>query len=180
MEISQNIEFDMNDVNAEDYRRVLFWYHRKKNIGIALICLLSIPILIFFLAFGKGTNPFDAESRDLLLIIFTLVLFGSLPLSLVLSLLSIWKQAKKLAIITEDATLSFNENGLKTKSDSTSFETTWERFAKICETKTDFVFFPQENIFYPIPKRFFKNKSQIDDFKKLVSQKLGVKARLLN
>jgi YcxB-like protein len=173
----QKIEVEI-DVTAEDYRRVLFWYFWKRILLVALLYLIIIPASIWFVAFGAGANPLEIQNRQLLIVF---VFFGMLPILLVFGrYFSIWRQAKKIENISEKSLFIFSDNGLETKSKSTSSQMLWERFAKIYETKTDFIFFPQEHVFYTIPKRFFINQNEMQDLRELVGRKLGEKAKLQN
>lgn len=179
MESERKIEIQI-DVKAEDYRRVLFWYNRVKISVFVIGIIVAIPFLIWFLLFVEGTDLIDAENRDLFSKVVFYGMFVFLPVYLGLILFSILRQSKTLASISEITPLVFDENGLESKAVSMNTKSNWERIAKICETKTDFVIFPQENIFYPIPKRFFKSELQIIDFKKLVLNMLAEKAQLKN
>lgn len=179
MENTRKIEIDV-DVKAEDYRRVLFWYNRIKIFALATGIFITTPAIIWLLVFVEGANKIDSKNRDIFSTVIFYGLFVLLPIFLAIILYSICKQSKKLASISEAVNFVFDANGLESKAESTTTKSSWERFAKICETKTDFIFFPQENIFYPIPKRFFKSENQIDDLKKLVKEKLGKKAKLQN
>ncbi|MEP6903654.1 MAG: YcxB family protein [Actinomycetota bacterium] len=175
MNNEEKIEIEF-DVTAQDYRRILFWYHWKSTLALAIIYLIGASTMIWLVTFGAGGNSFDVKIKDVFLIFG---FFTILPILIGFSFyFSIFKQAKKIEKICEKAIILFDENGVESKSETTSSKMNWERFAKIYETKTDFIFFPQENLFYPIPKRFFKNAGQIDDFKKLITVKLGANAKL--
>ena len=177
MENEQKIEIQI-DVRAEDYRRVLFWYNRSKIFALTAVLLLAVPFIIWFVVFVEGTSRIDSSQRNFFEIAIFYGMFALVPIFLAIILISIWTQSRKLAAISEVATFIFDDEGLKSNAKSTTTKSNWERFAKICETKTDFIFFPQENIFYPIPKRFFQNNKQIRNFKNLIREKLGKKAKL--
>jgi hypothetical protein len=177
MENERKIEIEI-DVKAEDYRRVLFWYFWKRILLVGLLYLIVIPAMLWLVAFGAGASPFEIQNRQILIVF---VFFGLLPILIIFSFYySIWKQAKKIEQISETSVFIFNENGLETKSASTSSQMVWERFAKIYETKTDFIFFPQESVFYTIPKRYFKDQDEIGNLRELVREKINTKAKLLN
>jgi len=160
----------------DDYRRVLFQQQWKRIVLIAVVYLIIIVPTLWLTMFGAGANPFDAKNKDPLIV---MTLFGILPVLMIVSLyFGVWKQAKKIANITEKATFLFNEQGLKTLAESTSSQMNWERFNKIKETDQDFIFYPQENVFFVVPKRFYQDQNQIDNFRKLVNEKLGSKAKL--
>jgi YcxB-like protein len=177
MEHRQKIEVEVN-AKAANYRRILFWYHWKRILAVAIVYLVVAPTMVWFVAFGAGTNPFDEKNKDIFLIFG---IFAVLPILLGFSIyFGIFRQAKKIEKIAEKVIFAFDEDGLETKSESISSQIKWDRFVKICETKKDFIFFPQENIFYTVPKISFKNDEQINNFKDLIREKLGEKAKLKN
>ena len=164
------------DVTAKDYRRVLLWYFWKRILLVGLVYIFVIPVTLWFVAFGAGASPLDSQNKPIFAV-FTLL--GLLPILLVLGFyFSIWRQAKKVERISEKSKFVFNDKGIETQSNSTSSQMLWERLVKIFETKTDFVFFPQENIFYAIPKHFFTGDEQILALRSLLVEKIGNKARL--
>jgi hypothetical protein len=102
-----------------------------------------------------------------------------LPLLLGISgYFGIWRQAKKTAKITEPATATFRDAGIKIVTPSSTSETVWERFAKVYETKLDLIFFPFENIFYVIPKRCFSDNRELGLVKDILRAGLGKRAKL--
>jgi heme/copper-type cytochrome/quinol oxidase subunit 2 len=176
MENERKIEIEV-DVKAEDYRRILFWYHWKRIAIVGLVWLLVFPLTIWFVAFGAGANPFESKDNSPLPVF---AIFAMIPILIVVSFyFSIWRQAKKIEKISEKTSFVFSAMGFDSKNPSTSFQTTWERLNKIHETKSDFIFFPQENVFYTIPKRFFRNDEDIQKFKSLLRETLGKKAKLI-
>jgi hypothetical protein len=161
---------------AQDYRRILFQQHWKRVALIGIVWLIIIVPTIWLTMFGAGANPFEAKSNDPLIV---MSLFGILPILMTISLyFGVWRQAVKTAEITERTIFIFSDQGLKTETETYSSNMKWNRFSKVKETKTDFIFYPQENVFFVIPKRFYQNSIQIDTFKRLVSDKLGTKANL--
>jgi YcxB-like protein len=175
MKNEQTIEVVI-DVTAEDYRRVLFWYHWKRIALIGLVWLILFPTILWLVAFGAGASPFTSNNNSPLIVF---VIFALLPILLSVSLyFSIWKQAKKIEKISEKTHFIFSDSGIDSKNTLAASQFSWERLDKIYETKTDFIFFPQENVFYAIPKRFFQSDEQIKNFKTLISEELGKKAKL--
>ena len=152
------------EVTAEDYRRVLFWYHKTRLIiyGI-LIAVFSLPVtlgIIFVLSQGRVKTP-----QIFLFLIFPILLpFFTLGLTV----FKIRNQAQNIVKTTEPTKFTFTEDGLTAVSDSSTVKTKWSKFHGIKETKTDFIFFPQKNIFYPIPKRFFDNEIQINQLRNFI------------
>jgi hypothetical protein len=178
MENEQHIKIDVF-VNEKDYRRALFWYSRNTFLLILLTLFFSIPVFLYLLGF-EGVKSLNTDSLSNILILGLIVLFDLFLIALLFLLYSIWKQSKQLSKVSEETRFNFSESGMESKCKLCSSKMTWERITKVCETKIDFVVFPQENMFYPIPKRLFESKTQIGEFKKLVKQKLGDKAELLN
>ena len=167
MEIERKIEIEI-EVKVEDYLRVLLWVNKPTFLLISIIFVLAI-LGTGFIAFREG------DVVALILFCLSIVFFVLYVFS---TLLSIKRQSKNLAENSEIASIKFDETGLESKSDTTFVKMAWERFERIRETNTDFVFYPQKNIFYPIPKRFFKSENQIETFKQIITEKLGEKAKL--
>jgi len=91
---------------------------------------------------------------------------------------AIRNQANKATKAAERAQVTFDSEGYHAFSESVSSSRNWSKFEKVVETNSDFVFFPQENIFYPIPKRFFDSEDQISKLRVLLRAYLGDKAKL--
>ncbi len=160
------------DTNVNDWRRVLFWYRWKRLfIELVLVVVLGIPIFYFL-----GINLFDFEKNAITAFYFFLTISVLLILNFYFG---IWRQAERLKQIAEPATAVFTEKGLKMTSSSSSSEKNWERFGNIFETQEDYIFFPMENIFFTIPKRFIGDENQ-SELKKLFRAKLGERAKLKN
>ena len=166
------------EITTDDYRRVLFWYHKKRLIIISIWLVLiglSVTLMLIILPFSKLSQSILTANFIPLIIP---VLFPALVLGLLL--LSIWNQAKNIVKTTEPTRFTFNESGLEAVSKSTSVQSLWSRFQKIQETKTDFILFPQKNNFYPIPKRFFQNEMQINELKRFVRNSSIENIKFLN
>ena len=171
----KKIEIEVK-TNAADYRRVLFWYQWKRLLLVAVAWLIIFFPILYFVGFGAGANPFDSKTNAPLMAFAFLML---LPVLLGISMyFGIWRQAKKIERIVEPVTITFSETGIESNAESSSTKRTWEGFNGVYETKEDFVFFPQENIFYTIPRRLFKGEGQIEELKSMLRVKLGKKAKL--
>jgi predicted PurR-regulated permease PerM len=161
---------------TQDYRRVLLHTSLKKLFVAGILYFLIVTPMLWLAFFGAGADPFDGKSNSVLVV---MLLFALLPILLVAGIYSnIWRQAKAIEKTLESAKFVFSENGLETNSKSTSTKVTWDAFQKVQELKEDFLFYPQKNIFYTIPKRSFLNDLQIEDFRSLVREKLGKNAKL--
>ena len=170
MSVDKRIKVDF-ETNVEDWRRVLIWYSWKRMlIEYVLIIVLGVPFLYFF-----GINLLDLKNNGFV----TFSYFFTLVTLLIFSIyFGIWRKAEKLKKIAEPATAIFSDKGLKTISNSSSSEKTWERFSNIFETKEDFIFYLMENVFFTIPKRFFQDANQTTELRQLFREKLGEKAKL--
>ena len=162
--------------NAEDYRRVLFWYQWKRHLSIGVIWLLIVFIALYTVGSGAGciwlltnkTAPYEFFALLLALPLMTSINFY----------FGIWRRAKKIAQISGLLTVTFSENGVKSDAELASSERSWKKFDKVYETKKEFIFFPQDNVFYTIPFRFFLGDSQLQDMKSILREKLGKRAKL--
>ncbi|HMU33452.1 MAG TPA: YcxB family protein [Pyrinomonadaceae bacterium] len=169
------VEIDFK-ADTSDYRRMLFWYHRSRLGLIALFWLLLVVPAYIVVLFGAGGSVSGTESG---LSVFALIVLLVLPLSLVINLyFGIWRHGRKLAAISEPGKVTFDEVGVSSISKSASSQMIWERFKKVYETNEDFIFFPQENVFYTIPKKLFISEAQIAELRSLLRNKLGKKAKL--
>lgn len=157
---------------AKDHRRVLFWYGWKKlAVMIGVVVLGTAPVLYwaFFSASPNDRPP-------------GFILWFLLILPLLIPLIFFWgisRQAERLEKIFEKAKVIFNGQGLKAAGESAG-EMRWDEFYRVYETKQDFIFFPEEKVFYTIPKRFFPDQDQISEFRELLREKLDNRARLQN
>ncbi len=170
MENSRKIEVEFESTE-KDFQRVLLWYHWKRML---LEYLLMIVLGIVF-CYLLGFNVLDIKNNGSAMFAFV----ATLSILFVLDLYRrIFFQAKKLKEIMKPAKTIFSEKGVESKTPIASSVRDWENYLKIYETKKDFIFFSQENFFATIPKRFFKNQSEIISLRELIKDKLGVKAKL--
>lgn len=161
---------------AQDYRRVLLWFHLKKLLIIGVFYLVVTAPMLWLTFFGAGANPFDEKNNS---VIHVMIIFALIPILIIGGIFyNIWKQARNIEKTLEPAKFIFSNEGLESTSKSTSVKVTWDTFQKFQELKEDFLFYPQKNIFYTIPKRFFQDDFQREKFKNLVREKLGDKAKM--
>ncbi len=169
--MTENRKFEVEYlVTAKDYRRVLLWYRWKRlAVIIAVTFLIGLPIL--YSAFSG-----DVNSRPPAVVLWFLLV---LPVLVLASFYwGIWRQAERIEKIFEPAKVVFTEDGMSSAGEFSSAEMDWDDFYRIYETNQDFIFFPGKKIFYTIPKRFFQNANEISEFKKLLREKINVRARL--
>ena len=172
MEFEQKIEVEYES-NEKDFQRVLLWYHWKRMfLEFGLMIIIGI-VLCFFL----NINILDLKNNGF-------ATFAFVATILILFAFDIYRrcflQAKKLKEIAKPSKSIFTEQGIESKTLTSSSSRDWEGYAKIYETAKDFIFFSQENVFAVIPKRFFKNQAEIEALRELVSRKLGERAKLQN
>jgi hypothetical protein len=93
--------------------------------------------------------------------------------------LGINRQSKKLANSIEgDTEITFSDEGLESSNAMASSKVNWNFYKKVVETANDFVFYPQDNVFFPIPKRCFQGEEQIQEFRALLARHLEKRAKL--
>jgi hypothetical protein len=155
------------DPNASDFRRVLNSYQWKRTVPIILITTFVLLVFALFVAFG-APNPTPGKILPFFLAAIVLPTFLG-----TLSVFGIRKHARKLADSSQPTTLTFDSNGIRSVSESSETTIRWSRYDKIVETADDFVIFPQENVFYAVPKRFFDDPAKIDHLRSLLREALG-------
>lgn len=172
MENERKIEVEFES-NEKDIQRVLLWYHWKRMfLEYLLMIVVGIPLCYFL-----GFDVLDIKNNGWT----TFAFVGTLSVLLMLDIYRrCFYQANKLKEITKPAKSIFTEKGVESKTPVATSNRDWESYLKVFETKTDFIFFSQENFFATIPKRFFKSKEEIEDLRELVKRKLGEKAKLQN
>lgn len=158
-------------LTGADYRRVLFW-HQWKRTAITI----GITILVVFFAGISFVKPTEMEP------------YKRLPIYLAIAIIPIFvtfgfyrgilRRAKKLEKISDETRSAFTNEGLEFVTALSSSSVKWERFNKIVEIGDYFVFFPQDDVFFIVPKRGFENTKSINDLKSIFKDKLGDKAKL--
>ena len=169
------IEIDV-ELNEGDFWRVSFAGRVKRFLLITLIYLPIALLIMYFVAFGAGANPFSEKNWSIIIVLFIICAIPFVFLPAVY--FSLRKLAAKLAKASEKTHFTFSENEIETNSISRSSKLTWDNYEKILETNEDYVGYLKNYTFHTIPKRFFKNEEQILAFKELVREKLGEKAKL--
>ncbi len=165
-------------LSEADFWRVSFASRIKRFFFVTAIYLPIALVIIYFVAFGAGADPFSGKGWSPLIAFFIIC---AIPFVFLPSVyFSLRKLAKKLANAAEETHFAFSENEIEAKSLSRSSKLTWKNCEKIQETKEDFIFYLTSYTFLPIPKRFFKNSEQLNEFKELVRTQLGEKAKLRN
>jgi hypothetical protein len=175
MSENEIIEIEVTNT-AQDYRRVLFLQSYKKVLIAGILYLVVVTPMLWLTFFGAGANPFEEKNGSIILV---MIFFALLPVLIAVAIFwNIYKQAKMIGQTLTTAKFIFSSEGVESNSATSQVKVDWKTFEKIQELKEDFLFFPQKNFFYTIPKRFFQNENQIAVFKSLVRENLGVKAKL--
>ena len=163
------------EANAADYRRVLLWYQRKRTVITAIVTLLVLFVIGLYVSSITNDARFVGFRLEFFVAIVCvpLIAFGIL-------FFGVWRQARKIEEISEPTSVTFSSNGISSVSETSKTDVQWKRFSRIVETSQDFIVFPQENVFYPVPKRFFEDISQIVSLRSLLTEHLGERAKLRN
>lgn len=153
----------------QDILRNIFWQTFKKVWFIFLLALAFTPFFFVGVYSLIIAGKFGA-----------LIIMPAVPLFIVLIILfSIYSSAKKsFKSIKGDIKWVFTENGYETVTPIGTSQSNWEGLEEIKETTQDFLLYPQKPIFIVIPKRSFQNEIQMSEFKELVQENLGEKAKL--
>ncbi len=171
------IEIDI-ELTEADFWRVSFASRIKRFLLVTAIYLPVMMLITYFTAFGTGANPFYEKNW---LILIALFIICAVPVAfLPASYSSLRKLSRKLAAATEKTHFTFSENETETKSSLRSSKLSWENYEKIQETEEDFICHLNNYSFHTVPKRFFKDDQQINEFRDLVREKLGDRAKLKN
>jgi hypothetical protein len=164
---AEKIEIEV-ELIFEDFLRNIFWQSFKNFWFIFLLALVLSPLVI------SGLYALISAGKFSLLILVPI-----LPmLAALLVLYSIYSSAKQAhARARHKIQWVFSEAGYESFTAIGTSEISWAGIEEIAETSKDFLLFPQKPLFIIIPKRFF-SASQLVDFRKLVRENLGSKAKL--
>jgi len=90
-----------------------------------------------------------------------------------------YRNAKKVMVaqkyLREPITYTFTEEGLSGSSSSTSYTLAWDVFKKVRESKSLFLLYHGTNIAIVLPKHFFQNEAQIEDWRQFAATHLESK-----
>lgn len=172
----KEIEIQVN-LTSDDQKRCLLWYDRVKITCLKIIVgFFAIFILVGGVAFSLDSD----DSTSVIMLIPILIPFALFSFLLFSIFRNINKQAEIVELNSEEIKYTYRDNGFEVNSNSSRLETSWNKIHKIIENKTDFLFFPQENIFFPIPKICSENENQIEKLRNLIGSNLGANAKLIN
>ena len=175
----ENIRIEIIVENtAKDYRRVLVQLYRKAWIIAGALYLLTIPPMLWLTFFGAGANPFEEKTYSFAVV---MTLFAMLPVVMAMGIkLKISRMVNKAAIKIEPSVFVFDNEAVEVRAESYSSRIGWNNFIRVRELKEDFIFYQNEIVYFSIPKRSFENESTIDEFRHLIRDRMGKKAKLRN
>jgi hypothetical protein len=176
MDGQRDIVVSMNPTE-EDYRRVLFKLSRKiLFIWVPLILMFGLGFLLVLVWIVASPVPLSNKIPALLLPSLPLLFVCLVPTVI---LYNIRKQSRNLAVGAEPSQITFTSESMTFISPSSAAETLLSRFVKAIETESDFVLFPQKQVFVPIAKRFFGNDEDIVELRRRLVSNLGDEAKVL-
>jgi len=172
MEEKRSIEINVQ-LEFQDFWQVLFWQTIKRFWLMYLLTLVITLPVISMIFYALLTNPEKIKFSPV-------IILPLLPLLAVLmSQWSVYSSAKKSMASVKGKTLwIFSEDDFKVFTPVARNESDWESLEKIEEKSKAFLLYPQKNVFMLVPKRFFESEAQIQEFRELVREKLGSKAKL--
>ena len=165
------------DPTVEDYRRVLFRMSRKiLLVSLPLILLLGLGFLLMAVWVIASPAPLANKIPAMFVPSLPLLFVCLLPTVI---LYNIRKQSRHLAEHAEPSRVTFTTETMTVNSPSSAAETLLSRFVKAIETETDFVLFPQKQVFVPIAKRFFSSDEDIAELRRRLVSNLDNEAKVL-
>ena len=166
------------DLIVSDYKRAL-WQHSRRTLLIAMPVLAAFVFLAVWLTASALLygNVSPALTWYLAL---GLPPFAISCLTIVILYVSYGKQARQLASLNERTKITFTATELISDSRSSAGRILLTKFAKAVETPIDFIFYQQDKVFFPIPKRFFEDGADIPRLRKILTSNLGDRAKLLS
>jgi len=162
----EEIKIDL-ELTENDLRRTFFGRNRRVFLLLAAATLvigipifLLVSILWFLDTREKSILPLIAGSGPILFFLFVYLVIRS----------QIAMQIRQIVPGMVPTRMRFTSSGVRTRSHIAISKTAWEAYTLIDETKSDFVFYLQTNIFYTIPKRFFSSEDQIQKLRNLINE----------
>lgn len=162
------INIDLTRDDYADYNKYyLFKKRLKRQIYLVIIVAFVIPLLI------KTGRPFDLLNY-LITVIFSGIIFGVLYFG-AMSLTMIWikKLPSDKGSILGNKKFTITDEGLLEETETNKNLQKWKGIKSI-ETNDNSVFIFVDNIAaYIIPKRFFKDETEQENFIKTMEEKIG-------
>jgi len=168
--------------NIDDHVRGLEFIKNKsffyKNNYISTGIIAFITFIIFYFLTNKDGN--GLSFTDALMLIIGLMLI--IPIIYVVKDFkpfaekSAAQEYKSSPLLQETQTISFGEDGIESRSDSSAGKINWNAVIETAETDKDFFFFTSPKMALFIPKRVVSTEQQ-SEIKNLAKIKLGDRAK---
>ena len=154
------------ELEFKDFWQALVWKNFRRRwlfIVFTLLCLLIalLNIAIF------GINLINS-----FMLAGPFIIIGAILFNIYNASNNALKFNRKQIIYT------FSPIGYKIETNSSSSQSEWSNLHQVIETEKLFIFFPQPNLLQPIPKRFFDNETETEEFRRLLIFGLNDKAKL--
>lgn len=168
MDDENKIELDIK-LELKDHLRANYWFIFSKwsmKILVVMAVFLTLLFIIIFIL-----NPTAGFFPILIMPVFVLFLLGNIY----------WSTKRNLAshkALQNSIHYTFSNEGISAVTKSSSGHTSWENILKAHETKHNFLLFASRILIYVIPKRCFQSPTQLTDFKQMLVNHLGSKAKL--
>jgi YcxB-like protein len=157
-----SIQGTLNEADLLPVARYTAW-NRSPPLKI-LFCIGCLMVLVGFGGLFTGSGP-SAYGTLVLGSIYIAFLWASPKLS-------IKKQLKASAQISEEGVYQFDEGSFSIARPSVQVSMRWSGIHSAVEMKDTFAIFATKTRFYSIPKRFFPAEQQVSAFRDLLKQAL--------
>ena len=158
-------------LTAKDYLRVLIWYQWKRVALIFGVVLFLMLLLGLAVLRPTPSDPYKRTPLYFAVVITPIFLAG-------VAYVGLLRQASKLEAISEDTELTASGSEMRLITGSTDSRTKWDRFHKVVEINGYFVFFPQDNVFFVVPKEGFADTNTLEKFRSILKSGFADRARL--
>jgi hypothetical protein len=161
------------EVTEKDYVRAQF-LHIRPRLWIKVAGIILLLLFTLALAIVLYQAIFNYECFDIIFFIVIMILSG---------FYFIWLffydfphksrklyQRLKYYINTE---YEIDENVLSSKNSLGNAKLPWDYFGRWRENKHLFILYPVDNLFHVFPKHCFSSEQDINDFRKLLIEKIG-------
>lgn len=151
-----------------DFLGVLFWWHVKKLLPIFVIIeILALSALSITIFNGKTSGFwFGLPLVPIVFFVLTGIFTVFLP------------ARKAVASVHPDLRYLFTDEYIRITSSTIDSRFPWSEYNSVSETQNAFVLSPFPGALVPMPKRLFRDESQIERFREMVRNGIGMKARL--
>ena len=177
METSSDISLH-GTITVGDLGRLQYFHVLRRMWPIALLCGLLVLVAAPLLVIAKlAPQPDDTDvswnnvltnaAPFIFLLCFWLFLFGIAP----------WRAARRQfrtqVYLGEPITYVFNPESLSASGPSTSWSMAWTNLKRVHETKSLFLLYHAPNLAAVLPKRFFHDHAEMEQWRRLVSDRIS-------